>query len=194
VLIIALVVLILGGLAYAWNKDMVSFLLTSEERERRENQRIAQLFPDALGDYVIQTENTRKVEFMKECRIIEEHPDLANLSVKGEVCGKNAMAEYRQSGSDKVVFVQTSIVEKGKDLYLDLLKEMGESEKLGDYDVIRIEGHELGWYPVKTFDVIVTAEGTWKNHEGGVGYSYDNLATGSNPVLQYFINKYPPVK
>jgi len=151
------------------------------------------LFPEVFGDYTLYISNLKKVQIDEECRNVEDSSDLKSTGITGEVCIKTFIGQYRKTSENKVVFVHLNKVISGKDIYELIFNKMSKKDVLGKYSIFRIEQHELAWVPFSSFDFIFTQEGIWTtDSDGGESMSYKQKATGSNPITQYFINKYPP--
>jgi len=194
-ILIIILILFAGGIAFAYfsNSPLLDRFLSSEMRQAREIQRIRKIFPDKLDEYLLYGRSPEKIRVSNECRNIEDHPDIDVGGLTGEVCQKIIIGEYRQTAGDRVVFIHLSQIVKGKDIFMALLKKSTQADKLGNYNIMRIERHELGWYPVSNFDVILTQEGTVESgSNGSENMSYKEMASGDNTVTQYFISKYPP--
>ena len=124
----------------------------------------------------------------------EDNPDTKRTGLTGQICGKTITAEYREINGNKGVFVHLTQFTEASGLYKAMIEKLSYSDKLGNYDVLRLEHHEIGWFSSQ-FDCIITQEGVYKvNPDGSEQYSYPNKATGDNSVTKYFIEKYPPTK
>lgn len=189
--IIIILIIGLGAGIYAWKTRMMTPPLTEEQKDQQENQNISQLFPDMLGDYSININNSNKVQVTKQCNPIETKFTVEDTPAE-EVCGKVFTAEYRQNGNDKVVFINAFIFSKNKDVYLKAMKESGTAEKLEDKDVRRFQDHELAWFPGSTFDALISQEGIWKEELNGGITNHPVTATGNNVVTKHFLEMYSP--
>jgi uncharacterized protein YxeA len=199
-LIIAVVIiLILGGGVFIFAKDspMFDVFFSEKQKEERELNRLAKLYPETIGNYTLYSWGAEKVQKRAECENVNEtiNKAVGNVEINGEVCNRYAVGQYRMQGSNKVVFVHIYKITKGADIMKNLLLNMLSADKMGDYFAIRPERHEIGWIAGDGVDYILTQEGTVKiESDGGQSMSYMNKATGDNPVTQYFISKYPPAE
>ncbi len=179
--------------AYFSNSPVLDSFLSPEMRQDREYKRTIKIFPEQLGEYVLYERGPKKISISNECRKIENHPDVEVAGLTGEFCQKLIIGQYRQITDGKVVFIHLSQINKGKDAFQALLKKLSQPDKLGKYNIVRFEQHELGWYPASKLDVILTQEGMAKVEiDGSESMSYKEKASGNNPVTKYFINQYPP--
>jgi hypothetical protein len=183
---VAVVALVVGGGAYVYGSELPIFdaLYSPEQQELRQVQRLAKEFPAAIGTYALYGQSPEKIQVRKECVPPESQ----------ETCYRNITAEYRQTDGHKVVFVHISKAanEGGEALKAFVTKE-ASPDTLGTYGVVRVEQHELGWFPLAGYDVVMTQEGVCTpNERGTVDCGYPARATGANPVTQYFIERYPP--
>ncbi len=151
-------------------------------------------FPESLGDYILFRDINGEVQETDErCERIEDSADGKALGLKGEYCAKATVAQYRHTGSNKVIFVHLTNITQGLEAYKAILNKITTPEKLSTHDVFRVEKHEIAWFsPTNTFNLIFTQEGTVSiSSPRETNYSYGK-ATGDNPVTQFFLKKYPP--
>lgn len=180
------VLLVGGGATYIYGSELPIFdsFYSPEQQEVRQVMRLAKEFPQSIGDYTLYGRTPEKIQVKKEC-----------LPSGGtQVCYRNITAEYRQTGGRNGVFIQVAqAANEAGDELKTLIKQQTSPATLGAYAVVRIENHELGWFPVKKYNFVLTQEGIYTtNTDGSESYTYPNKATGSNPVTSYFINAYPP--
>ncbi|OGZ65269.1 MAG: hypothetical protein A2998_02095 [Candidatus Staskawiczbacteria bacterium RIFCSPLOWO2_01_FULL_37_25b] len=182
IMIIIGIIIVTGGVAvFAKDAEIFDIFFSDKVKDERALNRMAKLYPEIMGDYVLYSWNAEKVQKRAEC--------------EGEICSRYTIGQYRMDGSNKVVFVHIYKATKGTEIFKNVLLNMLSSEKFGEYNVIRPERHEIGWWVGSNVDYILTQEGTVKFEiDGGQSMSYINKATGENPVTQYFISKYPPAK
>ncbi len=144
------------------------------------------IFPHQIGTYTLDSDPEEEFS----CQRYEEQPDVES-KLTGEICTDSRRAEYRDSSSNKVVFVIAIKFTKGRDLWKKHLKSLERPVLIGDQTIFRIEKHELGWWTDSfQFNRIFTQEGRITSLPNGTSYSY-GTATGENPVTQYFLEKYP---
>jgi len=194
-----LIILIAGGGVFVFAKDlpMLDVFFSEKQKEERGLNRLARLYPETIGNYMLYSWNAEKIQKRAECESVNETINrvTGNLEFKGEICSRYTVGQYRMNGSNRVIFVHIYKITKGADIMKNLLLNMSSADKLGDYFTIRPERHEIGWLVNSDVDYILTQEGTVKvESDGGQSMSYLNKATGDNPVTQYFMSKYPPAK
>ncbi len=198
------VVLLVGaGLAFVFAKDASIFdiFFSGNQKEERALDRMEGLYPESIGDFSLYARGSEKIRKERNwCDEIDEtiHRDSGNIQIKGTLCYRITVGEYRNA-ENKTVFINIMQITKGEDTPgIDyLFGERAIVDKLGDYNIMRPENHEIGWFPADNskIHVILTQEGVArKNSDGGESMLYQNKATGDNPVTQYFISKYPPTK
>lgn len=198
-ILIFIVILVLTGGIVAYTKDSPVFdiFFSDEAKEERALDRMAKLYPEKLGEFNLYGRGAEKIRKNKEeCDEVNETLNKENLEIKGTVCVRGTIGEYRNT-ENKTVFVQIMKITKGKDIPgIDyLFGKLAMADKLGGYSIMRPESHEIGWFPAddSKIDVILTQEGVArKNPDGGESMLYQNKASGDNPVTRYFISKYPP--
>ncbi|MEI7709206.1 MAG: hypothetical protein WCI76_00660 [bacterium] len=189
-IIITLIAMLVGGVIYAENAGLIDVFSNPDTHLAKDFAKIA-VFPESIGTYV-RTESFVSVQ--DECTDLAKSSDSASKGLSGTVCTRIATAMYKDDAAKKSVFVHFAKVTEGKEPYVLYMKAFSKPDKIDQYEVIRIEDHELGWFPQDVFDVLVTQEGQFTlNSDGGMSMSYGK-ATGQNAVSQYFLNKYPPVK
>lgn len=188
--------LVSGTVTYVYSSNNEGFdrFFPKAMRDRREWKRIRLQFPDTIENFVLFDRSSEKIQMRaEECSNIEDHPDTARLGLSGEICRKTVIAQYREQAGDHVIFVQALIVTKGSEIQRAYLSKVTQPMMIGTAHAFRLERHEIGWYPTTRFDVLLTQEGRWKSVSGGgESMSYRNLATGDNPVTQYFLSKFSP--
>ncbi len=187
-LLVVVAIIIVGGgsLAYARNAGYIDLFLSPQEKEQRELKRLKTLFPDQLGDFVLYGNSPEKIWLKNKC---VSFPYQSNI----ELCTKTVLAEYRRVESNEVVFVHLNKVTKGNEAYKELMQKLSRADKLGNYNISRLEQAEIGWFPASQFDSIITQEGRYDLSSGGNGqYHYDQMATGDNQVTQYFLTQFSP--
>ncbi len=201
ILLVVLIIIILatagGIIVYAKDSPVFDVFFSEKQKEERDLNRLAKLYPETIGNYTLYSWSAEKIQKRAECENVDDtiNKVTGNIEVKGEICNRYTIGQYRMNGSNKVVFVHIYKTTKGEDIMRSLLLNMLSSDKLGDYFTIRPEKHEIGWLTDALADYILTQEGTVKmESDGGQSMSYINKATGDNPVTQYFISKYSPTK
>ena len=153
-----------------------------------EVQKLNRIFPDKLGAYrlIDGDEGFREAE----CEIIKPNQEIKDLTLLGQICERSMGAEYKDNSSGHVVFIHFIRITEGVDTYRKLLDRVSRAERLEPYPVIRLEGSEIGWFPVvKDFDIIISQEGDITP----TGFDYSIKADGKNAVTEYFLYTYPPV-
>lgn len=199
IFIIAVASIIAGG-AIVYAKDFLMFdvFFSEKTKEERALNRMAKLYPEKLGDFNLYGRGAEKIrKNREECNEVNETLNKENLEIKGTVCARITIGEYRNI-DNKVIFVQIMKITKGKDIPgIDyLFGKLTMADKLKGHNIMRPENHEIGWFPAddSKIDVILTQEGAVrKNPDGGESMLYQNKATGDNLITQYFISKYPPI-
>lgn len=199
IIIFIVVVLVFSGAMFVFAKDLVIFdvFYSGQEKEIRIIKRMAKLFPEKLEDFSLYSRGPEKISGdPEECEEVNETLNKENLEIKGTVCARSARGQYRNA-ENKVVFVHMMRITKGADIPgLDyLFGKIAGVFKLGSYEIVRPERHEIGWFPINKdkMDVILTQEGVARlESDGGESMLYQNQATGDNPVTKYFIEKYQP--
>lgn len=113
---------------------------------------------------------------------------------EGQFCYKYLRAQYRETGGNRIVFVNLTVYTKGYDVWKKLITPLIIADKISGYDVFRVEKHEIAWYPISNsiINVVFTQEGKYTKVTDGENYSYEDKATGDNPVTKYFLSKYSP--
>ena len=184
---VMVLVLVVGGGAYAYGSELPIFdiLYSPEQQEVRQVQRLAREFPATIGAYSLYARGPEKIQIRKECPPSEG----------GELCYRNVTAEYRQVEGNKIVFVHVSKAANGNsEAWKALVAKRATTGLVGAYEIVRVEKHELGWFPLAKYDFILTQEGLRSVRADGLeSYSYPAKATDANPVTAYFIETYPPV-
>lgn len=173
---------------YAKNIGFIDIFLTSQLKNERENERLIRLFPTTIDNYSLQTSAHYQADDDKSYDLEIES---GCFNVEGEVCRKNIVAEYRENTGNKIVFVQAMTYKKGKKIDKAMFLPELKFEKLGQFDVRRLEAGEIRWYPSHKFDLMLTQEAIIKKTVNGEIYDYMSDG-GDNNVTQYFINAYPP--
>ncbi len=188
--ILILIILILGGgLAYAKSAGFLDIFLSKDNNEAKQVAREA-VFPDTIGDYIL---NTSRINVEEPCRDLSTSSDTKNIA-SGKVCLSETNAQYRNPNDKKTVFVQLQRVTEGADLYKLVIKSLGRSEIISDYNIVRFDNHKFAWFPREDFGTLFITEGMYTIDENGnesIDYKLD--ANGQNAVAQYFFKKYPPV-
>lgn len=178
ILAIVICVAVLGGGAYAYTQNK------QKNQVERTNP-----FPTQLGTYAISTE-VRKPENGSKCEVIGDHPDTASAGLKGEVCYSIQTAEYRESGSNRGIFITAQKFTKGRDLFEQYFSASTKAVEVNGKKIRRLESHELLWWTANSssFDLIFTQEFS-VNSDGSYKYG---TATGANPVTTYLLDQYSP--
>ena len=194
--LIVFLILAIGGGVYIYAEiDSPAFdrFFSETKQKEREITRLRKNFPDLIGSYALYERNPDKIRVASECGRVEGHPDTRSSGITGEVCSKTIIGQYRDTSSDKVVFIHLNILIKGGDIFNALYEKLSKPDVINDYKVFRIENHEIGWNPLQDFDTVLTQEGRWKTGaDGSENFSYRETATGNNSVTQHFLTKFPP--
>lgn len=193
------VILVISGGIFVFAKDSPIFdvFFSDKQKEERALERMAKLYPEKLGDFSLYARGPEKVRKNKEeCNEINETLNKDNLEIKGTVCARITIGEYRNA-ENETIFVQIMKITKGKDIpgVEYLFGKISGAFELKGYEIMRPENHEIGWFPEDSseIDVVLTQEGVArKNPDGGESMLYQNKATGENPVTQYFLSKFSP--
>jgi len=134
-------------------------------------------FPQKIGSYTL-----NESDFDDE--------DCGQLNGQ-EICVSSYRVEYVSGNS--AIHVLPSILSKGKQQYVDYLKNGSDTSFEGVSGVIRgKERWELYWATDSDFDVIGVQNYIYHFNSDGISTELVN-ATTNNPVVQYFLNKYPPI-
>lgn len=188
IFIIVLLVVIVGGVVYADSVGLIDVFSNPDTKSATDFAKVA-VFPETIGGYV---RSESFVSVQDECSDLSKSRDTAAKGLSGTVCIRIATAMYKNDNDHKSVFVHLTKVTSGKEPYVSYMKIFSRPDSIGQYEVIRVEQHELGWFPKDVFDVLLTQEGEYTlNSSGGMSMKY-GVATGNNDVTQYFLNKYPP--
>jgi len=145
-------------------------------------------YPQEAGSYSLYDSRTES-----GCEEIDQD-DLEDIGLNisvGEICFENTRLQYRDSASNKVVFVNLMTLSKGIEFYEAYLDLYGSSVSINGYDIIRVEDYELVWF-ASGDSLILTQEGEREDHGSGTSYHY-GTATGDNPVTEWFLDKYTPI-
>ncbi len=183
-----LVIALVGvGGTYVVYGDSILFdpLYSPQEQMQRKLVRVAKNFPSHISNYKLHSRGPQPVQIQTECNTINGT----------DTCQEVITAVYHQIDGSKAVFVNLATFKSGRAAVEEYLRAQGRSEKLASYpyEVLRVEQHELGWFPKSGYDFILTQEGEYRLHaDGSESGSYKNPATGNNAVIIHFIQKYPP--
>lgn len=143
-------------------------------------------FPKTIGTYRLNNSRDEGQSGYEECN--------------DNICVRSRRAEYRDTTSNKVVFVMISSMSKGN---LTALKESFAKSNggtlqtimIGNNKLYRLEKHELFWFTsVNSSAFIFTQEGTITFQSDGYSFNYENQATGDNAVTKYYLSNYPSVE
>lgn len=169
-----------GGLVYADSIGLIDIFSNSDTNSAKNFAKIV-AFPESIGTYV-RTESFVSVQ--DECNDLAKSSDAASKGLSGTVCTRVATAMYKDEATKKSVFVHLAKVTAGKESYVSYMKAFSHPDAIDQYEVIRIENHELGWFPQDVFDVLITQEGQFTlDSNGNISMSYGK-ATGQNAVTQ----------
>ncbi len=124
-------------------------------------------------------------------------------STDGKICLAGYRGEYRDTSSNKIVFVVLSDIVVGDETqYLNSIKKVyvpqgGELEtaSIDSSILFRLEHHELFWFSGKDYPaVIFTQQGeiTLDENYGYESYSY-GIATVDNPVIKKLVSLHPSI-
>lgn len=189
--IIIILIGLCGGLVYADSIGLIDVFSAPDTDSASSSAKIV-AFPESIGDYVRAESHTGVKD---ECVNLAEHSDSAVRGLSGTVCTRIAIAEYRNDIEKKTVRVHLLKVINGKESYVSYIKSFSRPDSINQYEVIKLEDFELGWFPLDVFDFLLTQEQRFTlDSEGNMTMSNINDTAGQNDVTQYFINKYPPVK
>lgn len=148
------------------------------------------IFPDNIGVFEISSRGSEKIRKDNRCVDFSKQPN-APADASGEVCIETMVAEYKDASTQKVVFVHLVKITKGKETAKKFIMSQSRPEIFNGFNIMRIEDHELSWFPKESFDEITLQEGTLVSDSNGSRMNYGK-ATGDNPVMKYFFEKYPP--
>ena len=115
----------------------------------------------------------------------------------GALCVEVNRAEYRDSSSNKSIFVNlwgfTSGTEAQlKDLYANSKGGTLETITIGSNKLYRLENHELFWFTGKDYPAVVfTQEATIQYYADGTSSYLYETATGDNDATKEFLSRYP---
>ena len=198
IILIVIICVAAAGLVYAQSYgyiDLKSFTApgqTSEQKDVAILENLKKLFPETLGTYGLYGTTPEKIRVGVECNNLQDFLDTKGLGIAGKICTKDVSAEYKDSSSNKVVFIHLTQVSEGRDLYQSFIKKHISKDTPNGLPIFRMEGHEIGWFSLSGFDVVLTQEGRVKVETNGESYSYTERATGNNSVTQYFMTTFPP--
>lgn len=189
ILAICLLALLITGVYLYAKTDALDVFLPEGIRNQREMERLENLLPSTIGEYLLVPYGLKRVNLTRECAKVPNAPD----DVSG-FCNQLLHAEYRDEKTGKTVFVNLVKALEGRESFINYLTKIIINSHLNNYQVFRIELHELGWFPVsEKFDVLVTQEGVWHSNPDGGGFmSYKEKANGQNPVTEYLLMTYLP--
>lgn len=193
ILVVFILVLALaGGVVYAENAGIIDVFSTPDTGVAKDFAKLV-VFPESIGTY---TRTESFVSVQDECVDLAKSGDAASKGLTGTVCTRVATAMYKDDATRQSVFIHLGKVTQGKGPYVSYMKAFSRPDRIDQYEVIRMEEHELGWFPKDVFDVLITQEGKFTlNPDANTSMSMSyGKATGDNAVTQYFLNKYPPVK
>jgi len=196
VLVIIITLIIIGGVAfYARDSFVFDIFFSEEQKNERDLNRMAKLYPEKIDNFSLYSWSAEKIRKDSECGEINEILNNEGKEIKGEICTRTTIGQYRDSNNN-AIFVHLVKISKGRDdPGIDYLFEKisQTKDKLESYNIIRPENHEIGWFPMKNFGIylVLTQEGiARKEPDGGESMLYQNKATGNNPVTQYFLTKF----
>lgn len=138
-------------------------------------------YPNKIGDYEL-----IKVRESTECDNLGEHPDTRSLGLTGETCFDALSLQYEADGEG--AFVHLGQVTKGKELRDQAIEMVSTPIQVYGYELLRVEGHELYWTSNK-YDIV----GLQKYTKDGTSYDYEDNYLGGDPIIEYFLEKYPPI-
>jgi hypothetical protein len=119
IILIALIIIlgvVAGVIVYAKDSPMFDIFFSENQKEERALDRMAKLYPEKLGDYTLYSRRAEKIRKNKEeCSEINETLNKENLEIKGTVCARETIGEYRNA-ENKTVFVQMMQITKGENL------------------------------------------------------------------------------
>lgn len=148
------------------------------------------IIPENIENYTI--DNNGIIGYKN--RFSEEICD-RNTNLKDEYCYKELHVSYLNTTNNKVIFVILNIVTKNLDSYEERLKRLFKKDVLNSFNILRSDIFDITWQPLSTYNLITVMEGkSVVNPDGSISYEYKEKASGANPVTQYFINKYSPIK
>lgn len=153
-----------------FNKEDLGKLPAPQWNTESQEELIAKMFPDKIGDYSLDKNNLKP---QYECQNVGEKSE--------KVCGYYAVGQYRSQ--KKAVFVQILKMTQGADAQKNLLSQYAQKDKIGNYNIMRVESYEIVW--ISNDNLILTQEIS--------DSKYVEKATGDNPVTQYFLANYSPV-
>jgi hypothetical protein len=179
------VIALVGGGLYARQVGFLDIFKAKGEDAKNIARLVA--FPDTIGSFKL---NTSHINVEEECDDLGTSEDTRVLGLTGKICTQSANAEYRSTNSSNVVFIHMVNVTEGKEAYEQAVRKITRPETFNGFNIVRIEDHELGWFPKEDFEWLVVQEGTLQGD--GRSYSYGK-ATGQNDVVKYLLEKYPPV-
>jgi len=108
-----------------------------------------------------------------------------------EVCVETSRLEYVNENTNRTIQVIPVVIESGYDEYFRFLSSMMIDEV--SEGVFRFaEEWELGWF-TEEYDLIMTQDYTYVENDFGTS-SIPNRADTDNPVIGYFLGRYPPIE
>ena len=133
-MIIIGIIIVTGGVAvFAKDAEIFDIFFSDKVKDERALNRMAKLYPEIMGDYVLYSWNAEKVQKRAEC--------------EGEICSRYTIGQYRMDGSNKVVFVHIYKATKGTEIFKNVLLNMLSSEKFGEYKQLAVHyiWEDLWW-------------------------------------------------
>jgi hypothetical protein len=162
------------------------------------------LFPKTIENYALYKSGFDATN--SQCKELVKKKDATNYKkvgvfespsgLTGKFCQNTFNAEYRNQNDNKLVSIALVKITEGEDLYKKTIEEGTKLEIINNYEVLRNNARRILWTHKQgsLFDYILSTEATWeKNEQGYDSYFYKEIATGENPVTQYFLKTYPPV-
>ena len=112
------------------------------------------------------------------------------------LCLDPIKAEYRNSATGKVVFVQGNKITSGtnNDLKSIFANQVGgtlSTFMIGSNKVYKVENHEIFWFNADKSYVFIQ-EGAFTTSSTGTNFNYGNVDP-NNEVIKYFLSKYPSI-
>ena len=139
-------------------------------------------FPENIGAFSLYEYNKRN--WGSECK---------NLNSE-TICSKSIRAIYYNEDTQETIhFMPTYLTEGTKSFVIDYITEDLIEEEVEENVFRLVEHWELFWSTNTEFDYIMTQTYLYELRDDGSVNSRSQIAKANQEVIQYFLNKYPPV-
>lgn len=140
-------------------------------------------FPEKIGEFVLYEYNKKNWE--SECNNLNNET----------FCSKLIRVVYYNENTQKAIhFMPTYLTEGKKSSIIDYIHENLVDEEVGENVFRLLEPWELFWSTSAEFDYIMTQTYLYEPRDDDSRISKVQTAEIDQEVIQYLLNKYPPVK